>query len=101
MPIAKIVKIQMSAIWTSSQYDAVVSKDSYIMQNLEYSVFFAAIDNELVTIMDVNRPYAIVDDTVKFDASESYVTNLPASMSKDNLSYSWLCPEEFIEFCET
>lgn len=71
------------------------------MQNLEYNVYFAPIANELIASLDINRQYAIRDTTVKLDASNSYVTNLPEYLSKSDLAFSWLCPDDFIELCET
>jgi len=71
------------------------------MHNLEFSVYFAPIANELVSDLTINRPYAIRDNTVRFDATGSYVTNLPDYLSRIDLAYSWLCPDDFIELCET
>jgi len=47
-----------------------------------YTIHFAPSDNELISILTVNRNEAIRGDNVLFDASESYISNLPDSLNK-------------------
>lgn len=99
-PLLEDVKILMSIKWTNTEFESQLADDEMIFQNVLYTIHFAPSDNDLVAVLTVNRDEAIRGDNVMFDASGSYVSNLPSNLRQKGLVYSWICPVEFAAICD-
>jgi hypothetical protein len=64
-----------------------------------YTINFAFDSMTVVPLITSSSSYALQGDSIIFNASNSYVTNQPDSKKYLNLTFLWICPEEFNTFC--
>jgi len=88
----------MNIKWKSGVY-GLSPGDKSVFQNVMYTLKFAPDNNELLAVLDKNKEYLTINQTLVLDASATSITNFPVRLIGNSLSFKWVCPDQLELLC--
>ena len=98
-PVDQDVKVIMTVHYTNNKFADIIDTKSLVFQHVLYTVQFKPAASQLVASLTVNHNEVFAGKVLILDASDSFITNKPESLSKRNILFEWICPEVIADLC--